>query len=137
MNLNEYVQFANENPVTSLMSGHLRCGMRLRPGFFITPGLQKSVWKQLTKNPNVELCFFAPGGGQGAGKMMRVCGNLEFLENKSLEERLFRDLPWVKDLLKSGPKDARLAIFRVAHGEACFWTIENNMRESEVPHLKF
>jgi pyridoxamine 5'-phosphate oxidase len=69
--------------------------------------------------------------------MMRVAGMVEFLKDKSLEERLFRDRPWVKDLLKSAPKDARLAMFRVAHGYAYFWTIENNMRERDAPHIAF
>jgi len=28
-------------------------------------------------------------------------------------------------------------MFRIAHGEAYFWTMENNMREQEAPHVKF
>jgi len=28
-------------------------------------------------------------------------------------------------------------MFRIAHGEAYFWTIENNMREQEAPRVKF
>jgi uncharacterized pyridoxamine 5'-phosphate oxidase family protein len=65
--------------------------------------------------------------------MMRVTGKVEFLEDKALEERLFKDRPWVADLMKAVPKDAKLAIFRVAHGEAWFWTMENNMREDQAP----
>ncbi len=29
-----------------------------------------------------------------------------------------------------------LAMFRVAHGEAYFWTKENDMREQEGPRIK-
>ena len=43
----------------------------------------------------------------------------------------------MKDLLKNAPKDAKLAIFRVAHGEAYFWTIENNMHERDAPRVTF
>jgi hypothetical protein len=43
----------------------------------------------------------------------------------------------VKDLLKSAPKGGEVAIFRLAHGEAYFWTMANNMRESEAPRVKF
>ncbi len=68
---------------------------------------------------------------------MRVTGKVEFLKDRVLEERLFRDRPWVADLMKAAPKDAKLAIFRVAHGEAYFWTMENNMREAEAPRVKF
>ena len=69
--------------------------------------------------------------------MMRVTGKVEFLEDKSLEERLYRDRPWLKDVMKSAPGDALLAMFRVAHGVAYFWTMENNMRESEAPRCTF
>ena len=79
------------------------------------------------KNPKTELCYHAPAA-QGAGRMMQVTRKVEFLYKTSLEERLFRDRPWLKDLMKAVPEDTRLAIFRIAHGEAYFWTMENNMR---------
>ena len=69
--------------------------------------------------------------------MMRVAGSVEFLHDIALDERLCRDRPWVKDLVKAGPKDAKVAIFRVAHGEAYFWTMEYNMRERDSPRVKF
>ena len=69
--------------------------------------------------------------------MMRVAGKIEFLEDKALEERLYRDRPWVKELLKTAPKGGSVAMFRVAHGEAYFWTMAENMRESEAPRVKF
>ena len=53
------------------------------------------------------------------------------------QARLFKDRPWLNDLMKTAPDDARVAIFRIAHGEAYFWTMENNMREHEAPRLKF
>lgn len=62
--------------------------------------------------------------------MMRVAGKAEFLKEKALEERLYRDRPWVKDLLARAPNGGEVAIFRLAHGEAYFWTMANNMRES-------
>ena len=144
MDLSECITFATENPVTYIATTdgdqpHVRAFAMWfadKTGFYYHTGTPKSVYTQLVKNPKAELCFYAPGA-QGAGKMMRVCGNVEFLKDKALEERLFRDRPWVKDLLKSAPKDARVAIFRIAHGEAYFWTIEYNMREREAPRLNF
>jgi pyridoxamine 5'-phosphate oxidase len=88
------------------------------------------------ENPKAELCFYGPDA-QDAGRMMRVTGKVEFLEDKSLEEQLYGDRPWLKDALKAAPKDTGLAMFRIAHGNAYFWTRENNMREREAPHLKF
>jgi pyridoxamine 5'-phosphate oxidase len=144
MDFSECTRFAGENPVTYIGTAEgdqprvraFAMWFADNTGFYYHTGTPKRVFEQLKKNPKVELCFYAPGV-QGAGKMMRVCGNVEFLEDKSLEARLFSDRPWVKDLLKSGPKDASVAMFRVAHGEAYFWTMENNMRERDAPGVKF
>jgi pyridoxamine 5'-phosphate oxidase len=35
------------------------------------------------------------------------------------------------------PEDPMLAVFKIHTGEAHFWTMENNMRESEIKNLKF
>jgi pyridoxamine 5'-phosphate oxidase len=69
--------------------------------------------------------------------MIRVAGKVEFLKDKALEERVFRDRPWVKDLLKSGPVSGEVTVFRVAHGEAYFRTMANNTREGDVPRVTF
>jgi len=144
MDFSEIIRFATENPVTYIATAdgdqpRVRAFAMWfcdKAGFYYHTGTPKSVYRQLKKNPKVELCFYAPGA-QGAGKMMRVTGKVEFLEDKSLEERLFKDRPWVRDLLKSGPKDARVAMFRIAHGEAYFWTMADNMREDQSPRVKF
>lgn len=144
MDLSEYIRFATENPVTYIATIEgdqprvraFAMWFADSTGFYYHTGTPKSVFQQLKKNPKVELCFYAPGM-QGAGRMMRVAGMVEFLESRSLEERLYKDRPWVKDLLKSAPNDAQLAMFRVAHGEAYFWTMENNMRERDAPRVKF
>ncbi len=144
MDFAECVAFAVANPITYIatMDGDQP---RVRAfamwfadssGFYYHTGTPKRVCQQLKKNPKVELCFYAPGTTDTM-KMMRVAGKVEFLEDKALEERLFRDRPWVKDVLKSAPKGGRLAMFRIAHGEAYFWMMKNNTRENEVPHLKF
>ncbi|MCX6684285.1 MAG: pyridoxamine 5'-phosphate oxidase family protein [Methanoregula sp.] len=144
MDISECIRFATENPITYIATVEgdqprvraFALWFANNTGFYYHTGTPKSVCQQLQKNPKAELCFYAPGT-HGAGKMMRVCGKVEFLEDKSLEERLYRDRPWVKDLMKSAPKGGLLAMFRIAHGEAYFWTMENNMREREAPCLKF
>jgi len=144
VDLSECIRFATENPVTYIATVEgdqprvraFAMWFADSTGFYYHTGTPKSVYQQLKKNPKGELCFYAPGT-QDAGRMMRITGMVEFLESKSLEERLFKDRPWVKDLLKSAPKDAKLAMFRIAHGEAYFWTMENNMRERDSPRVKF
>lgn len=143
MDLSTCLKFASENPVTYIATAE-GDQPRVRAfamwfcdqnGFYYHTGTPKNVFRQLRKNPKVELCFFRPG--EGAGMMMRVAGSVEFVKDRALEERLFHDRPWVKDLLKAAPKEGELAIFRVAHGEAYFWTMANNMRENEAPRVKF
>jgi uncharacterized pyridoxamine 5'-phosphate oxidase family protein len=143
MDFSACVKFATENPVTYIATAEgdqprvraFAMWFADKTGFYYHTGTPKNVYRQLKKNPKVELCFFRPG--EGAGTMMRVAGKVEFLEDKALEERLYRDRPWVKDLLKTAPKDSSVAMFRVAHGEAYFWTMADNMREREAPLVKF
>jgi len=143
MDFSACVKFANENPVTYIATAD-GDQPRVRAfamwfaddsGFYYHTGALKKIIGQLKKNPKVELCFYKPG--EGAGTMMRVAGKVEFLEDKDLEERLYRDRPWVQDLVRSAPKGGGLVMFRVAHGEAYFWTMANNMREQDAPRVKF
>jgi uncharacterized pyridoxamine 5'-phosphate oxidase family protein len=143
MDFAECVRFANENPVAYIatIDGNqprvraFSMWFADKTGFYFHTGTTKRVWRQLAKNPNTELCFYAPG--EGAGRMMRVAGKAEFLADPALKERLLRDRPWVADILKSVPKGGELAIFRVGHGEAYFWTMADNMREDQAPRAKF
>ncbi|MGE5832592.1 MAG: pyridoxamine 5'-phosphate oxidase family protein, partial [Methanomicrobiales archaeon] len=124
MDLSDCVKFAKDNPVTFIGTAE-GDQPRVRAfsmwtadmsGFYYHTGTTKDIYRQLRKNPKVELCFCtAPGP---AMRMMRVAGKVEFLEDESYVERLFHDRPWVKDTLKNAPAGARLAVFRVPHGEA-------------------
>ncbi|OPZ44630.1 MAG: Pyridoxamine 5'-phosphate oxidase [Euryarchaeota archaeon ADurb.BinA087] len=144
MDISECIDFANANPVTYIATTDgdqprvraFAMWFADKTGFYYHTGTPKSVYSQLLKNPKAELCFYAPDP-QSAGRMMRVSGEVEFLHDKALEERLYRDRPWVKDLLITAPKGATVAIFRVAHGEAYFWTMEYNMRERDAPRVRF
>jgi uncharacterized pyridoxamine 5'-phosphate oxidase family protein len=143
MDFSACTKFATENPITYLATAE-GDQPRVRAfamwfcdatGFYYHTGTPKRICGQLKKNPKVELCFYKPG--EGAGTMLRVTGRAEFLNDTALEERLFRDRPWVKGLLAAAPGGGKLAIFRIAHGEAYFWTMADNMRESEAPRVKF
>ncbi|MCQ1539414.1 pyridoxamine 5'-phosphate oxidase [Methanocalculus taiwanensis] len=143
MDFSECVKFAHENPGTYIatMDGDqprvraFAMWFADETGFYYHTGIGKNVWKQLTKNPKVELCFYAPG--DSAGKMMRVAGLIEPVNDKTLRERLLKDRPWLLDIGIKDATDPKLVIFRIAHGEAYFWTMEYNMREAEAPRVIF
>ncbi|MCX6693160.1 MAG: pyridoxamine 5'-phosphate oxidase family protein [Methanomicrobiales archaeon] len=143
MDIADCLKFANENPVTYIATAQgdqprvraFAMWFADKTGFYYHTGTPKAIYQQLKMNPKVELCFYKPG--DGAGIMMRVTGKVEFIEDATLQERLFVDRPWVMDLMKAAPENARLAMFRVVHGEAYFWTMADNMREGDAPRIKF
>ncbi len=144
MDFSECVRFANDNPVTYIATAEgdqprvraFAMWFADKTGFYYHTGTSKHVYRQLVKNPKIELCFYA-AGGEGAGKMMRVTGKVEFLSDKALEQRLMQDRPWLHEVLNTAPKGGKLAMFRIPHGEAYFWTMADNMREDEAPRAKF
>ena len=101
MDFSDCVKFANENPTTYIatMDGDQP---RVRAfamwfadatGFYYHTGTPKAVWRQLAENPRVELCFYAP---EGTGRMMRVAGAVEFIEDADLKSRLVKERPCTK-----------------------------------------
>ncbi len=143
MDITDCVKFANENPVTYIgtVEGDqprvraFAMWFADKTGFYYHTGTTKEVCKQLKKNPKVELCFYKPG--EAAGMMMRITGKVEFLEDTVLMGRLLQDRPWLNDVMKTAPGNVKIAIFRVAHGEGYFWTMADNLREQQAPHIKF
>ena len=65
------------------------------------------------------------------GTMMRIAGKVEFIDNPDLREKVLNDRPFLKDLGVTMESD-KLVIFRIAHGEAYFWTMANNLKPKEI-----
>jgi pyridoxamine 5'-phosphate oxidase len=102
-------------------------------GFYFQTESVKSVYKQLQKNNNVELCFFAPK----TLVMMRVTGKVEFLDDPGLKSKIYNDRPFLKNAGIKGPDDPLFVIFRVGSGEAWFWTMSDSMKEAQIERIKF
>lgn len=109
-----------------------------KDGFFFSTGKTKSVYRQLTLNPKVELCFYAPperqpeeGGSVDIGTMMRVSGTVKFRDDADLIRRLLEERPFLRSLMEL------TAIIHVQNGEAWFWTWDNNLREAEIKRIPF
>ena len=144
MDFTECITFAMQNPLTYIATTDgdqprvraFAMWFADATGFYYHTGTTKSVWRQLQKNPRVELCFYAPDT-PGAGKMLRISGAIEIMRDPALADRLLRDRPWLKSILTDTTVNTGLAIFRIAHGEARFWTMENNLREQDAPRVIF
>jgi uncharacterized pyridoxamine 5'-phosphate oxidase family protein len=104
----------------------------MKVGFYFHTGSTKGVFRQLKANPKVEVCICTPK----FDRMIRVAGEVEFLDDPALRLRLLEERPFLKALVK-GPDDPLLTIFRIPHGVAYFWTMADNMGEAEVPRIKF
>jgi pyridoxamine 5'-phosphate oxidase len=136
MTLATLIQFVTANPVCYLATIEnneprvraLGLWFADETGFYFQTAMVKEIPHQLKKNPNTELCFYKHEGM--IGTMLRILGKAEFLEDPVLKEKVLNDRPFLKSfgLTIDSPG---LVIFRVAHGKAHFWTMENNLKPKE------
>jgi len=139
MDFKDCIEFANKNPICYLATvegdqPRVRAfGMWFADaqGFYFHTGAPKAVCRQLKENQKVEVCFYAPAPPPNLGKMMRVAGEVEFLDDLALKARLLEERPFLKQMGMTEPDNPSLVVFRIYKGEAYFWTMETNMRESE------
>ena len=144
LTMSEALAFINKNPACWLATcvdgqPHVR-GMLMwfadETGVYFHTGTVKSLSDQLLQNPKVEAAFFNPGGGAGAGRMIRVSGTVERVHDPALEARLVRERAWLKDMV-AAQAAGRLHVFRIVHGEIRDWTMAINLHEKEQVPLRF
>lgn len=146
MSFEECVKFANEVG-TRFLATVEDDQSRVRPlgrcfadntGLYFQTEAVKSLAKQLKSNPKVELVFWQPQGGGELGAHMRVSGEVRFVNDPSIRERIFKQRA---ELLKGvgieSAEDPEMVGFQVFKGQAFFWTLENNTKESEIQRITF
>lgn len=134
--INTCIDFANENKLCFLAtSEHDQPRVRALEfwfadptGFYFTTGAIKELTGQIAANPQVEACFYQ--SGELAGTMLRVAGKADFVTDHQLKEKAMQDRPFLKDMGFTADSP-QLILFRIAHGEAYFWTIELNLKPKE------
>lgn len=145
MELRDYTQFATENPVAYLATAEgdqprVRVFMLWfanEDGFYFA-GLQpKSVHTQLRGNPKVEVCFYNNATDFTKAKMMRLTGEVEFVDDLELKRKLLEDRAGYKRFGSDDPADPTYYAFRIHSGEAHFWTMNDILKESQIPRLTF
>lgn len=136
MNINDCISFTNENPICYLATVEndqprvraLGFWFADETGFYFQTSTIKEFSSQLVKNPRTEVCFYhheAP-----IGTMLRIAGEVEVLDDLVFREKALNDRPFLKSfgITVDSP---RLFLFRIAHGQAYFWTMENNVKPKE------
>jgi pyridoxamine 5'-phosphate oxidase len=137
MNKKHIFQFLNENPSFSLATcdgtiPHVRILMLHKAdktGIYFMVGKFKDVYRQLSLNPLVELCFHKDNFQiRISGKVEKLDKDLN-LKKEILEARPFMK-PWIEQV---GFK--YMAVFRVTHGVATTWSLEAEMQPKEAVRL--
>ena len=143
MNFQDCVKFANEHRVCFVATTEgnqprvraLGMWFADEKGFYFQTESVKAICKQLKENNRVELCFHAPDPAPGT--MLRVTGKVQLVSDLGLRTKVLADRPFLKGVGIKGPEDPLLVVFHVYSGEAYFWTMANNMKESEIERIKF
>jgi pyridoxamine 5'-phosphate oxidase len=141
LNFEDCIKFANNYPVAYLATvdekdqPHVRALAMWyadKTGFYFQSGTMKELYGQLKKNPQSEVCFF--NNKSEGGLMLRVTGEVEFLDDPKMKEKVIEDRQFLKvmGLTSASPG---LVIFRIAKGIAHFWTMETNFKPKEL--IKF
>jgi uncharacterized pyridoxamine 5'-phosphate oxidase family protein len=137
MDFKDCLAFAAENPVAWFATADgdqprvraLGMWFADETGFYFQVGESKDVYRQLLNNPRVEAAFYRPG--EASGTMLRVSGKIEFLQDMALKKKVLEDRPFLKQMGLT-PEDPGLVIFRIAQGEAHFWTMQSNLEPKRI-----
>ncbi len=137
MNKEEIIRFLNDNPSFSLATSdgnipHVRT-LQLHKadesGIYFMVGKFKDVYRQLSINPYVELCFHR-GNFQ-----VRISGQVENLD-KDIE--LKKEILSVRPFMTSWIEQVGLkymAVFRIRYGKAVTWNLETELQPKTIVEL--
>ena len=99
MDFQECIKFATENPVCYMATTDgdqprvraLLMWFANQDGFYFGTFSPKQFAKQLKKNPKVEVCFFNNAADLADAKSMRVTGEIQWLSDETLVNKIIRD----------------------------------------------
>jgi len=134
MTREEIFQFIKENPVFAIATAednkpHVRFMMLYRAdenGIIFNTGENKDVHKQLTQNPQVELCFYSPE----KNTQVRIEGTVEVLDDIELKKRIVADYPFLKAWVDKEGYDV-LICYCLKGGLATPWTMQTNFQPKQ------
>ncbi len=136
MTKEEIITFIKANPTSYLATiegdaPHVRAMGTYKVdenGILIQLSTVKGMYRELVRNPKVELCY------NGSGKMVRISGTAEFLEDQALKEEIVEARPFLKGLVDTHGWDV-IKVFRVANPVASVWTMATNLEPRELIKL--
>ena len=129
MNKSEILAFLNAKPSCHLATvegdkPHVR-GMRIHRadenGIILQTTKIKDLYKQLSENPNVELCF----NNYKDNIQVRVSGTVELVKDMELKKEIIADRQFLKPLVEKEGYEV-VTVYRLKKGVATVWTFETN-----------
>lgn len=138
MTRQEVFEFIRKNPVFGLATAddnkpHVRMMMLYRAdenGIIFNTGENKDVHRQLSGNPQVEMCFYSAE----EQRQVRIEGTVEVLEDLELKKQVVRDYPFLKEWVDREGYDV-LIVYCLKNGRATAWTMETNFKPKEYIQL--
>jgi len=129
VNKSEVLAFLNANPDCHLATvegnkPHVR-GIGIwradENGIILQTSTVKDLYKQLSENPNVELCF----NNYQDGIQVRVSGTLEPVDDMELKKEIIAKRPFLKPLVEREGYEV-VVIYSLKKGNANVWTSATN-----------
>jgi len=127
----EIITFCLKNPVFFLASHgidnvHVRALMLLKAdetGLYFSTWQHKEVYRQITVNPLVEVCFYDPL----QGRQIRISGRVEEMSSEAFREEVFSKFRF----LQNRPAES-MKVFCLRNGSATSWSILNPFEPKTV-----
>lgn len=144
MEFDDCVTFASQNPICYVATEDGE-QPRVRPlllwfadprGFYFMTMSPKRFSAQLHENPKVEVCFYNGATELPDARMMRLTGAVEFVDDAELVKKVSEERAALEGII-GRPLEPIAEVFRIASGEARFWTLMDILKEPELETLRF
>jgi len=142
--LTDCTAFASEHPICYVATED-EDQPRVRPllmwfanegGFYFMTMSPKQFSAQLHQNPKVEVCFYNGATELPEAQMMRLTGAVEFVDDAELVRKVSEERAALEGII-GRPLEPIAEVFRIASGEARFWTLMDILKEPELETLRF
>jgi len=90
-------------------------------GIIINTGKFKDLYKQISVNPNVEICCFNPS----ENLQVRVSGVMEQTTDRIIQDKVLEKLPFLKPFVEQNGYDS-LATYIMKNCVATLWSMKDN-----------
>ncbi len=144
MELRDCIDFATEHPICYLATEegdqpHVRALLMWfadESGFYFMTMSPKGFSHQLHENPKVEVCFYNGAAELPDAVELRVKGEVEFVDDAELTHKVAQERAALEGII-GRPLEPITEVFRIASGEAHFWTLMDILKEPQLERVRF